>query len=226
MPTIPSVGRQFFAFAKMAVFSQLFRAHVRAVVVALRELSHRFKTLSRSYFAVRFVSVFIFFVLSFLISFYTPFSLLSSSSVAQAQTPNTTLNYQARILQASGSLVPDGNYHVEFKIYDSLSSGATAQGVCSGNCLWVETRTTGNLVRVVNGYVAVNLGSVTAFPSTMPWGQDLYVTIRIGGSAGAAAWDTEMTSSGNRMKITAVPVAFLDNNVGSGATFQSETTDY
>jgi hypothetical protein len=79
-----------------------------------------------------------------------------------AQTPNTTINYQARVLLSSGALVPDGDYHIEFKIYDDVSAGTTAQGVCTGNCLWNETRSTGNLVRVVNGYVSVNLGSVTA----------------------------------------------------------------
>jgi hypothetical protein len=135
------------------------------------------------------------------------------SPQAQAQTPNTTLNYQARILQSNGALVPDGNYHIEFKIYDTLSTGGTAQGTCTGNCLWMETRTTGNLVRVVNGYVSVNLGSVTAFGSTIPWSQDLYVTMRVGGSAGAASWDTEMTNGGNRMKISSTPLAFIANNV-------------
>jgi trimeric autotransporter adhesin len=137
---------------------------------------------------------------------------------------NTTVNFQARILQSSGALVPDGNYHLEFKIYNTVSTGATAQGVCSGNCLWLETRTTGNLVRVVNGYVSVYLGDVTAFPSTMPWGDNLYVTMRVGGAGGSPSWDTEMVNgTTGRMKLSAVPYAFTASNLATSATNSAST---
>ena len=102
---------------------------------------------------------------------------IAAPTPASAQTTNSTVNFQARLLQSSGALVPDGNYHIEFKIYDSLSSGVTARGVCTGNCLWMETRTTGNLVRVVNGYFSVNLGSVTGFSSTTTYTFD-YIVIQ------------------------------------------------
>ena len=147
------------------------------------------------------------------------FTTLTSTAAA-----NTTVNFQARILQSSGALVPDGNYHLEFKIYDTVSTGATAQGVCSGNCLWVETRTTGNLVRVVNGYVSVYLGDVTAFPSTMPWGDNLYVTMRVGGIGGSPSWDTEMVNATTgRMKLSAVPYAFTASNLATSATNTAST---
>lgn len=135
-------------------------------------------------------------------------SFLAFSSPAHAAT-NTTINFQARILLSSGALVPDGDYHLEFKIYDDPSVGGQAQGTCSVNCLWVETRTGGDVVRVVNGYVSVNLGAVDAFPVTMPWDQELYVTMRVGGNAGAPSWDTEMVNlSTGRMKVNSVPYAF------------------
>jgi hypothetical protein len=141
--------------------------------------------------------------------------LLSSVVTFLQNTPNAlaatnqTINFQARILQSNGSLVPDGDYNIEFKIYDSVSSGASAQGVCSLNsstddCWWVETRSN---VRVVNGYVTANLGSVTPFGASIPWDQDLFITMRVGG-IGAPVWDTEMTNAGNRMKFNASPYAF------------------
>jgi hypothetical protein len=134
-------------------------------------------------------------------------SILVISTPAHAAT-NSTLNFQARILQSSGALVADGNYNVEFKIYDNVLAGATAQGVCSGNCLWMETRTGASVVRVVNGYVTANLGSVTAFGSTIPWDQDLYITMRVGG-IGSPSWDTEMVNATTgRMKMSAVSYAF------------------
>jgi len=41
---------------------------------------------------------------------------------AQAAVP-TTLNFQARLLNSSGSIVADGYYNVEFKLYDAASGG-------------------------------------------------------------------------------------------------------
>src|ERR1700733_13001524 len=92
---------------------------------------------------------------------------IQKTPTVAAATANT-INFQARLLQSSGALVPDGNYHIEFKLYNALTSSGSSQGSCTGdaNCLWTETRTTGNLVTVVNGYFTVNLGSVTSFPST------------------------------------------------------------
>ena len=139
-------------------------------------------------------------------------SVMAFSNTASAAT-NSTINFQSRILLANGSLVPDGNYHVEFKIYNDPSLGAQAQGTCSANCLWKETHTTGNLIRVVNGYVSVSLGDATSgtvFPATLPWDQNLYITMRVGGNGGAAVWDaTEMTNATTgRMKMSATPYAF------------------
>ncbi len=164
-------------------------------------------------------------VLSLLaVMLFGAFSGFARPQTAIAQAPNTTLNFQARILNLNGSLVPDGDYHIEFKIYDTVSSGGTAQGACSGNCLWMETRTGGDVIRVVNGYVSANLGSVTSFPSNMPWGNNLYVTMRVGGAGGSPSWDAqEMTNSGNRMKMSVAPVAFVANNVASGSTNSAST---
>jgi hypothetical protein len=122
---------------------------------------------------------------------------------AQAAT-SSTINFQARLMNGSGSIAADGDYNVEFKLYDVASGGGTAQGVCTGNCKWVETRTTTDKVHVANGYLTVNLGSVTAFGAGINWDQDLWLTMNIGGT-GAASWDGEMSP---RLKLTAVPYAF------------------
>src|SRR5690349_14260038 len=83
---------------------------------------------------------------------------LVGGSTAEAAT-SSTLNFQARLMNGDGSIVPDGKYSVEFKLYNTASDGATAQGVCDGGCLWMETRRDGNVVTVKNGYITVNLGS-------------------------------------------------------------------
>lgn len=108
---------------------------------------------------------------------------------------SSSLNFQARLLTGSGSVVADGYYNIEFNLY-SVSTGGTSE--------WTETRTAGNKVRVVNGYLSVGLGEVTAFPGTVNWDQDHWLTMNIGGS-GVPVWDGEMTP---RLKLTAVPYAF------------------
>jgi parallel beta-helix repeat protein len=116
------------------------------------------------------------------------------------------LNFQARLETAAGAIAPDGYYNVQFKLYDASTSGTL---------LWTETYydsnggTAGNdnRVRVANGYVTVNLGSQTTFPSNMPWDQQLYLTMNVGGTTQTATptWDGEMSP---RLKLTAVPYAF------------------
>jgi hypothetical protein len=101
--------------------------------------------------------------------------------------PNTNINFQARILTNTGALVPDGNYSIQFKIYDSFA-GPTSQ--------WNETQA----VAVKNGYVSVSLGSANPF-SGIDWSQEQWLTMNING-------DGEMAP---RMKVTAVPFALRSN---------------
>ena len=43
---------------------------------------------------------------------------------------SSTVNFQARLLSASGNIVPDGNYHVEFRalVVNASSSSGSSQG--------------------------------------------------------------------------------------------------
>ncbi len=141
-------------------------------------------------------------------------SILFSFSVPKTQAaPSSLLNYQMRLLTSSGSVVADGTYNVEFKLYNSANSTGSSQGSCSGdaNCLWVESYTSGNKIRVVNGYMSAKLGTLTTL-SSLNWDQDLWLGVRIGGS-GAPGWETiELTSdgtaTGNKIQLTQVPNAF------------------
>jgi len=127
-----------------------------------------------------------------------------------AQSTSSTMNFQGRLLSASGSTVPDGYYNLQFKLYTTSTNG-------TGTNLWTETyydangATAGsdNRVRVVNGYFSVNLGSQTAF-SGINWDQELWLTMNVGGPAQTATptWDGEMLNGTLRTKLTAVPYAF------------------
>lgn len=100
---------------------------------------------------------------------------------------SSELNFQARLMNASGAIVPDGNsYSVQFKLYDAASGGTLE---------WTETQ--GSLT-VKNGYLSVHLGSTSAFPSTIDWSQEQWLTMNVNA-------DGEMSP---RLKLTAVPLAF------------------
>ena len=148
---------------------------------------------------------------------FTPVALalfgVFSLAAVNLQSPNTayavtsdTVNFQARLKTDTGAIVPDGTYNIEFKLYDASTSSGSSQGSCSGDsdCLWVESRTSGNKVTVTSGYFNVQLGSVTGFPSTIDWSQKLWLTMNIGGTS-SPSWDGEMNP---RLALTATPYAF------------------
>jgi hypothetical protein len=143
----------------------------------------------------------------------TTLGYIHSLNQTVAAAPSTYLNFQARLKTGAGAVVPDGDYNVEFKLYDASASSGSSQGSCTGdsNCLWTETRTGGNKVRVVNGYMTVNLGSVTAFSGTINWGDQIWLTMNIG-DTGTPSWDGEMDP---RLLLTAIPYAFKANTANT-----------
>jgi parallel beta-helix repeat protein len=150
----------------------------------------------------------------------------SANNTAYAVSP-TTLNFQARLLSSSGNLVPDGIYNVEFKLYNASTSSGSSQGSCTGdaNCLWTETRLTGDpsnqQIVVKNGYLSAYLGDKTALPSNI-WNQQLWLTMNIGGTSGPT-WDGEMTP---RIRLTSVPFAFRATVADSAETLQKNTGSF
>jgi hypothetical protein len=112
---------------------------------------------------------------------------------------NSTINFQARVLQAGGAVVPDGTLSVQFKIYNAATAGTNE---------WTETQS----LSTKNGYITATLGSVTPFAATIDWSQEHWITMNVNG-------DGEMGPS--RMKVTAVPYSFRSgqaDSLTSGAT--------
>jgi hypothetical protein len=164
-------------------------------------------------------------------------TVILPTNKAYATSNNSTVNFQARLLNSAGAVVPDGYYNVEFKLFSSSSSSGSTQGSCSGDsaCLWGEDYiynggSPDNRVRVVNGYLTVNLGSICAFSggtcgtfnntATINWNQQVWLSMNIGGSGTSATWDGEMSP---RLQVTAVPYALAAQslntyNNGTGKT--------
>lgn len=128
--------------------------------------------------------------------------------VSAAAGINETINYQARLLTASGAVVPDGSYNIEFKIYQD------GDGVLGGGdetLKWTETRTGSNKVLVKNGYLSIYLGSVTAFGNNIDWNQDtLWLSVNIGGT-GTPSYDGEMSPF---TRLSSTPYALNSKALG------------
>lgn len=103
---------------------------------------------------------------------------------------NQQINFQGRLLNSQGATVPDGFYNIEFKIYqdgDGQSVGDTT-GAPAGSLKWTEDYLNANSkgVLVKNGFLSVQLGSITAFGASVNWNQDtLWLSMNIAGTGAA-----------------------------------------
>jgi hypothetical protein len=161
----------------------------------VRNNTSKFKT-----FGIAVISVVSLFVLSL--------GLIQTLIPKANAAPSTYLNFQARLKNSTGGIVPDGNYNMEFKLYDAAAGGSL---------IWTETRTSGNKVRVANGYMTLSLGSVNPFPADVAWGEEHWITMNIGGT-GSPSWDGEMNP---RLQLTAVPYAFKADNANNANNVSS-----
>ncbi len=134
---------------------------------------------------------------------------------------SSTLNFQGRLLNSTGSPVADGSYNIEFNLYTQQAPGGTTQ--------WTEdylvSNTQGVIVR--NGYFSVQLGSVNAFPGTINWDQQQFLgmTVRGTGSCAFGACtpaDGEMTP---RFTLTAVPYSFRAGRLMDSTNTNAFTAD-
>lgn len=97
---------------------------------------------------------------------------------------NQQLNFQGRLFNSQGATVADGYYNIEFKIYqDGDGQSIETTGSPLGSPEWTESHLNANSqgVTVKNGFLSVELGSITAFGSNIDWNQDtLWLSINIG----------------------------------------------
>ena len=163
----------------------------------------------------------VFVLLTLVLSLINPWQN-KQAHYAQAAT-QSTIGFQARLYNANGSVVPDGYYNIEFKLYNQSSGGSA---------LWTETYYDSNgaspgndnRLRVVNGYLSAPLGSLTAF-SGIDWDQEHWVTLNVGGSNQTATptYDGEMTP---RLKLTAVPYALRAGQLAKANGLNTSVLDF
>lgn len=115
---------------------------------------------------------------------------------------NKQINFQGRLLTASGATAPDGIYNIEFKIYVGGDGKTVATtGTPNGTAAWSEDylNNSSNGIVVKNGFMSVQLGSINPFGSNINWNDDtLWLSVTIGNTNSSCATfsactpDTEM----------------------------------
>ena len=114
---------------------------------------------------------------------------------------NPEVNYQGKLMDATGATVPDGAYNVEFKLYTAASGGVP---------VWTEDElvSASQGAAMKGGLFSVMLGAVTPF-GALDFNQPLYLSVNIGGTGASPSWDGEMSP---RKILGAVPAAFEATN--------------
>ncbi|MDW8253769.1 MAG: hypothetical protein RMM58_07825 [Chloroflexota bacterium] len=115
------------------------------------------------------------------IAFLQPWSALASpSGITLLATATSDFTYQGRLTNALGQPVPNGNYSMTFRLYDSATA-ATPLATATAN------------PTVTNGLFVVSLSGFAGHVD----GKDLYIGVQVGG-------DPELSP---RQRITPVPYA-------------------
>lgn len=112
-------------------------------------------------------------------------TLLLSVVTRAAPGTNQTIAFQGRLQYASGGVVADGHYNIQFKIYQD--GAGTAAGNPGGTLKWTESHVndgTNAGIEVKGGYFSVNLGEENPFGTSVDWNQDtLWLSMNIAGSS-------------------------------------------
>ncbi|MBC7512216.1 hypothetical protein H7142_00970 [Candidatus Saccharibacteria bacterium] len=157
-----------------------------------------------------------------------------TTPVAAVAGINEQINFQGRLFNGQGAVVPDGYYNIQFKIYqdgDGLSVGNTT-GSPAGSLKWTESflNTNGKGVQVKNGYMSVELGSVNPFGSQVDWNQStLWLSMNIGSTNVSCASFAVCTPDGEMTpmkRLSSTPYAMNAGKLGglTSAGFIQNTT--
>ena len=139
---------------------------------------------------------------------------------------NQQVNFQGRLLTSSGATVPDGFYNIQFKIYqdgDGLSVGDTT-GAPAGVLDWTESYLNNNSqgVQVINGFMSVQLGSITPFGASVNWNQStLWLSMNIGSTNATCTPFTSCTPDGEMIpmkRMSSSPYALNSGLLGGLAS--------
>ncbi len=153
---------------------------------------------------------------------------LASESANAVTGINQQLNFQGRLYNAQGATVPDGYYNIQFKIYqdgDGQTAGNTT-GSPVGVLKWTEDHLNNNSqgIQIKNGFLSVDLGSITAFGSSIDWNQStLYLSVNIAGTGATCTPFASCSPDGEMIpmkRLSSTPYSLNSGMLGGLASSQ------
>jgi hypothetical protein len=106
--------------------------------------------------------------------FTTSFGILASLPTSAAQSVPYKVNFQGRLTDNNGNILPDGSYNIKFRLFDALSAGTNK---------YEEDRVfagTDNRVAIQNGLFNIQLGDITAItPALFSGVYPLYLEVEL-----------------------------------------------
>ncbi len=137
---------------------------------------------------------------------------------------NSQINFQGRLLNASGAPVADGNYNMQFKIYQDGTG--TAAGNPGGTLKWTESymNSASTGITVKNGYVSAQLGSITPFGTSIDWNQDtLWLSVNVGNTNATCTPFTSCAPDGEMLpmkRLSSTPFSLNSGMLGGKTAAQ------
>lgn len=140
------------------------------------------------------------------------FAIAPTTPAGAITTVPTKMNFQGRLTDASGNIMPDGTYNMTFRIFDASTAG-TQQ--------WSEVRavSAGTGVQVTNGLFSVRLGDATSLPANLFTNTSLYFEIELPTPA------TATCSTVGCASYTEGPMTPRQPLASSAYAFNSDTLD-
>lgn len=150
------------------------------------------------------------------------FSGLLSSPVSAVVGTNEQINFQGRLFNGQGAVVPDGFYNIQFKIYQDGDGQSVnnATGSPAGSLKWTESwlNVNGKGIQVKNGYMSAELGSVNAFANQIDWNQStLWLSMNIGSTNASCASFAACSPDGEMIpmkRLSSTPYAMNAGKLG------------
>ncbi|HUD05371.1 MAG TPA: hypothetical protein VMR18_00405 [Candidatus Saccharimonadales bacterium] len=159
------------------------------------------------------------------------FALFTGHTLA-ATGINPELSFEGKIVNTSaGTNIPDATYNMEFHIYTGCTNN-TGSGCTS---VWTEDELVSASQGVVfkSGTFQVNLGAVTAFGASVPWGTNpLYLSLQIGSTTSCTPAGNFQTNCGGDgvmspyILLTSTPYAFTATQLVANSGANSSTLQF
>src|SRR3990167_3792620 len=127
----------------------------------------------------------------------------------------STINFQGKVVNSSGTNIADGTYNMQFKLY---TGGNGIIGGGDETLEWTEERLNNNSqgVTITDGIFQVNLGSVTSLPDIFN-NNTVWLSMNVGNTNGTCTPFSSCSGDGEMspfIRMTAAPYALNSDKLG------------